>query len=184
MESFDSSLYPQTSFQDTGAKATKEYAGFWRRLGAYILDSIILGAISYGVNYGIGRVWGNSISQSVLDEFMIQQDQQAILNFMMGPMLELLLITSLGAFLVYWFYYAGFESSGLQATPGKGLVGIIVTDMDGERVGFGTATGRCLGKYISSLLLGIGYLMVAWTAQKQGLHDKIAGTLVMRKPRY
>ena len=185
MENLDLSLYPQTSFQDTGAKATREYAGFWRRFGAYIIDSIILGAISYGVNYVIGRVYGDSISPSLVNDLaMAGQDPQAALNVMMGPMMELLLITSLASFLVFWFYFAGFESSGLQATPGKGLVGIIVTDMDGERVGFGTATGRCLGKYISSLILGIGYLMVAWTAQKQGLHDKIAGTLVMRKPRY
>jgi uncharacterized RDD family membrane protein YckC len=63
-------------------------------------------------------------------------------------------------------------------------MGIIVTDVDGDQASFGSATGRALGKYLSSLILYIGFLMIAFTKKKQGLHDKIAGTLVIRKPRY
>jgi uncharacterized RDD family membrane protein YckC len=67
----------------------------------------------------------------------------------------------------------------MQATPGKRLFGMKVTDLDGDPVGFGTATGRFLGKMISGALLMIGYLMAAFTAKKQALHDMIAGTVIV-----
>jgi uncharacterized RDD family membrane protein YckC len=59
-------------------------------------------------------------------------------------------------------------------------LGIIVTDLEGRRIGFGRATGRYFAKILSALILGIGFLMVAFTQRKQGLHDMIAGTLVVR----
>jgi len=83
--------------------------------------------------------------------------------------------------LVYIGYYAGFESSSLQATPGKLAMDIKVTTLQGERIGFGRALGRLLGKLLNSLILGLGYLMPLFTEYRQGLHDKVAGTLVVRK---
>jgi uncharacterized RDD family membrane protein YckC len=59
-------------------------------------------------------------------------------------------------------------------------LGIRVTDLDGNRIGFGKATGRYFAKILSALILGIGFLMVAFTERKQGLHDMLAGTLVVR----
>lgn len=82
---------------------------------------------------------------------------------------------------VGWLYYALMESSSWQGTLGKKALGIVVTDYAGQRLGFGQATGRHFGKIVSSLILGIGFLMVAFTARKQGLHDMIAGTLVVRR---
>lgn len=76
-------------------------------------------------------------------------------------------------------YFAGFHASGWQATPGKRAFGIKVTDLRGARISFLRAVGRYLGTWLSALLLGVGYLMVAWTAQKQALHDKLAGTVVV-----
>jgi uncharacterized RDD family membrane protein YckC len=55
-----------------------------------------------------------------------------------------------------------------------------VTDQDGNNISFMRATGRYFAKIISGLILCIGYLMVAWDGQKQGLHDKMAGTLVVK----
>jgi len=81
-----------------------------------------------------------------------------------------------------WLYFAGFESSRHQATPGKMAVGIIVTDLDGNAISLGKATVRHFAKWISGLVFSIGYLMVAFTEKKQGLHDMIAGCLVIRKP--
>jgi uncharacterized RDD family membrane protein YckC len=72
------------------------------------------------------------------------------------------------------------ESSGSQGTVGKIMCGLRVTDTQGQRISFGRATGRYLAKILSALTLFIGYLMVAWTRQKRGLHDFIAGTLVVR----
>jgi uncharacterized RDD family membrane protein YckC len=60
-------------------------------------------------------------------------------------------------------------------------LGIKVTDLSGERIGFGKATGRYFGKIISGLILLIGYIMVAFTEKKQGLHDMMAGCLVVSK---
>ena len=65
--------------------------------------------------------------------------------------------------LIGWLYSALLESSPNQATCGKMALGIVVTDLNGERISFGRATGRHFGKILSGLTLGIGYLMVAFT---------------------
>ena len=75
-------------------------------------------------------------------------------------------------------YFAGFESSKLQATPGKLVVGVRVTDAAGARIGIGRALGRTLGKVLSSIILTIGFIMAAFTDRKRALHDMLAGTLV------
>lgn len=80
-----------------------------------------------------------------------------------------------------WLYFSLMESSSTQATLGKMLLGIKVTTLDGERIGFGRATGRYFGKILSGLILCIGYMMAGWTSQKQALHDMIASTLVVKK---
>ena len=80
---------------------------------------------------------------------------------------------------VDWLYFAGFHASRWQATPGKRAFGIKVTDLRGERIGFLRATGRYFASCLSALLLCIGYLMAAWTARKQALHDKLADTVVV-----
>lgn len=80
-----------------------------------------------------------------------------------------------------WLYFALLESSASQATLGKRLIGIKVTDLDGNKIGFGKATVRYFAKIISGLILGIGFLMAAFTQRKQALHDMIAGTLVINK---
>ena len=82
-------------------------------------------------------------------------------------------------FLVGWLYFAGLESMA-GATLGKMVLGLSVTDDQGNNISFLRATGRYFAKIISALILCIGYLMVAWDGQKQGLHDKIAGTLVIK----
>ena len=73
------------------------------------------------------------------------------------------------------------ESSSKQATFGKMIVGIIVTDMEGKRITFGKATGRYFGKFISGFVLSIGYLMAAFTAKKQALHDILSSCIVINK---
>jgi len=84
--------------------------------------------------------------------------------------------------LVTWLYYALCESSSWQGTVGKKVVGLRVTDLNGNRISFGKATGRHFGKIVSALILGIGFIMIAFTEQKQGLHDILAGTLVLKGP--
>jgi len=88
-------------------------------------------------------------------------------------------VAPLAGLLIGWLYSALLESSPNQATWGKMALGIKVTDLNGERISFGRATGRHFGKILSGLTLGIGYLMVAFTERKQGLHDMVAKTLVI-----
>ena len=86
----------------------------------------------------------------------------------------------LGLFLG-WLYFSLMESSPTQGTLGKMALGIKVTDLEGNQVGFGKATGRYFGKIISTLILLMGFIMVAFTEKKQGLHDMMAGCLVVNK---
>lgn len=80
-----------------------------------------------------------------------------------------------------WLYFALQESSERQATIGKRALNIYVTDLQGQRLSFGQATGRHFGKILSALVLGIGYMMAGFTEKKQALHDMLAGTLVRRR---
>ena len=81
----------------------------------------------------------------------------------------------------HWIYEAWLMSSEWQATVGKRLLGIIVTDIHGRRISFARASGRHFAKYISAVLLFIGYLIVPFTAKKQALHDMIGDTVVVNK---
>ena len=85
--------------------------------------------------------------------------------------------------LAAWLYYAWMESSVSQGTLGKMLLGIIVTDMQGEPITFGRATGRFFARIVTNLVpLFFGYFMAGFTAKKQALHDVLASCLVLRKP--
>lgn len=81
-----------------------------------------------------------------------------------------------------WLYEALMISSEKQATLGKMALGIVVTDIAGNRISFGRATARHFAKWLSALILGIGFLMAAFTERKQALHDMIADTLVVNRP--
>jgi uncharacterized RDD family membrane protein YckC len=78
-------------------------------------------------------------------------------------------------------YVAALESSSRQATAGKRALGIVVTDGHGRRITFAGATGRYFAKILSAITLGIGYLMIVFTSKEQGLHAKVARTLVVAR---
>lgn len=80
-----------------------------------------------------------------------------------------------------WLYYAVLESGSYQGTLGKMLLNLKVTDLEGEQISFSRATGRFFGKFLSSFIIYIGYIMIGLTEKKQGLHDILAGCLVVRK---
>lgn len=132
------------------------YAGFWIRFVAYLIDWVIL----VGVQLLISLLTGGGL-----------------LNEQTGSILAIQNILSLIAGLAY---FIGFEGSRMQATPGKKALGLIVTDERGGRISYGRATGRYFAKILSGLILLIGYIMVAFTEKKQGLHDLIASTLVVK----
>jgi len=136
------------------------YAGFWIRVVAYIIDTFILSTIMILV----GTIWSLGSDGDTID-IITTVAQSGMVVFI--------------SFFLNWFYYAILESSEYQATLGKKLLGLQVTDEFGRRMSFGRATGRYFSKFISGLILGIGYVMAAFTDRKQALHDKLASTLVI-----
>lgn len=139
------------------------YAGFWNRVGAYLIDAVIM----YVANTVVFTVFGIS---------MIPVASTAPEEVLGGAFWLALTVT----LVINWLYFAMMESSARQATLGKMALGLSVTDESGQRIGFGRATGRYFGKILSGLILFIGYIMVAFTQRKQGLHDILAGTLVLK----
>ena len=100
---------------------------------------------------------------------------------LVGTLLGVYFIIVCMAGVISWLYWSLMESSAKQATLGKMALGIKVTDLNGNRIGFGKATGRFFGKILSGIILDIGFIMAGFTEKKQGLHDMIAGTLVVMK---
>ncbi len=94
----------------------------------------------------------------------------------------LLFLAATASLVFTWLYHALMESSEWQATVGKKLLGLVVTDMAGRRVSFWRATGRHFAKIITNMVPAfIGYIMAAFTEKRQALHDMIAGCLVLRR---
>jgi uncharacterized RDD family membrane protein YckC len=153
---------------------TVGYAGFWLRFVAAIIDLILLYFVRRLIflPFGIGAGMG-------MRGFLHgrQPHDFAELLPLLGVMIRVALISSV----IQWLYFSLMESSVWQATVGKKLLGLTVTDLEGRRIGFGRATGRYFAKIISALILFIGYMMAGFTEKKQALHDMIAGTLVLRK---
>jgi uncharacterized RDD family membrane protein YckC len=87
---------------------------------------------------------------------------------------------SLFGIITAWLYHALQESGNSQATIGKKALGLKVVNENGQQISFGQATGRHFGKYLSGIILFIGYLMMLWDEKKQTLHDKMANTYVVK----
>jgi len=140
------------------------YAGFWNRFAALFIDSLIIaaGSAMFSLPFLIAKGLRKTTSYPSLVDF----------DF----------ILSLLTMLIGWLYCTLLESSTKRATIGKMAVGIIVTDINGNRVSFGRANGRWWGKTISFLILGIGCIMAGFTRKKQALHDIMADTLVLARP--
>ena len=141
-----------------------EYAGFWRRFAAVFIDGLILGI-------------AQMLVFSVFGLSFINTDPEMFAEGIPTSFYTAYLIT-LGMQIAYFVY---LESSEKQATFGKQAMGIVVTDMNGERITMLNAVGRYFAKIPSALIMGIGYLMQPFTQKKQALHDMIAGTLVYKK---
>ena len=143
------------------------YAGFWKRVAANVIDSVVVGIVGGIIGAIIGGVIGAVFG----------------LNGGLGGggFLAIQLVTNLVSIAITAGYYAWFHSSANQATLGKMAIGIKVVRSDGEAISFARGIGRYFAFLLSSLILGIGLLMAAFTERKQGLHDMICDTLVVDK---
>ncbi len=143
------------------------YAGFWLRAVAFLIDTLIL-SFTFALT--------TSLSPSPLIIFPEPNSQ----FWMAIP--QLTVAGFLFLFLIMWLYYAAFEASAWQATPGKRVMKLYVTDLSGHPVTFGRASVRYFGRKISELTFLVGYLLAGFTERKQALHDMISGCLVLRRP--
>ena len=139
----------------------KSYGGFWKRVIAYLIDAFIIA-------FPVTMIFGTVIPQTMMTE-NVQVTSVAV------SMPQVIMLVA------SWVYFAGLESSAWQATVGKKMLGMQVTDTSGERIDFIKATIRYFAKILSSFILMIGFIMVAFTEKKQGLHDFIAGTVVLKQ---
>lgn len=86
------------------------------------------------------------------------------------------------ALLIEWLYNSLMHSSRYQATVGKIVCGLKVCDTNYQRISWAQATLRYMCSHISTLTLGIGYLIIVFHPKKQALHDILAGTYVIKQP--
>lgn len=156
----------------------KEYAGFWLRFVAYIIDYIIIWVVQAFIAIPILAAVGINFVQNSGN--MENMNETEIFGMIAGIVAAASATALLTAILVI-LYYTFMESSKFQATVGKLALGLIVTDENGAPLDFVKALIRNVSKIISSMILLIGYIMAGFTEKKQALHDIIAKTLVVKK---
>lgn len=153
--------YPNGGYVNHGqGQGQVEYAHIGRRFIASLIDGIMLSVMISGISAAIG--------------FIVVPKTKATMEMMM-------LFLNVLQFALGLFYFSHMESSVHGATFGKQLMGIKVTDLDGNRISFMTGVKRYLAKIPSAMILLIGFIMAAFTDKRQALHDKLAGCLVVRK---
>jgi uncharacterized RDD family membrane protein YckC len=171
----------ETTWEGELTEHKREYAGFWIRFAAYLLDSIIIGIpvtiLNFVVIFGfIGSTVG---FEALMDPNYIETaeltDQEAI-SLLLGYLVSLII-----SLIITVLYYAGMHASKWQATIGKKLLGLVVTDLKGNRISFWRGLGRYLAMAFLSSIFMIGFIVAAFTEKKQSLHDLIAGTFVLKK---
>ncbi len=145
------------------------YAGFWIRAAAYILDSLLIAFVALLLIF-VPLVERGAIPMDVSWNWFATINRQT-------TAIRLLI------FMISWLYFASFQSSRWQATPGKRLFRLIVTDLQGRRISFARASGRYLGKLVFGVILTVGFLFAAFMPKKQTVHDLLASTLVLRIPK-
>ena len=135
-------------------------AGFWIRLLAQIIDNLLMFAVVLPL---LLAIYGT-------EYFTTQEFVKGPADFLISYVMPAVLV------IVFWLYARG--------TPGKLLCGLRVVDArNGESLDLLQAVIRYVGYFISMIPFGLGFLWIAWDARKQGFHDKLAGTLVVRKTR-
>lgn len=165
-----------------------QYAGFWLRLVAMIIDLLIVGIfiefVAKPLLALLGFGYGPSYVGLTTHEVVTMVGEQP--DIAIGEFLALMgygsnLIVPVLCYNVIWLlYFALMECSSKQATIGKLVIKLKVTNLEGERISFIRATGRYFGKIISQLPLYFGFFMAGFTKRKQALHDIMADCLVVR----
>jgi uncharacterized RDD family membrane protein YckC len=143
------------------------YAGFWLRIGAYLVDLIIMVIINYAIYFSPGFVYFLIVGE--LGSKEPAADAFAVV------VLVLCVMASIAYPICFWRWRG--------QTPGKMAAGIRVVRIDGSPLGWGAAAMRFLGYIVNWLTLGLLFVWVAADSRKRGVHDRMAGTCVVRLPR-
>jgi uncharacterized RDD family membrane protein YckC len=155
------------------------YAGFWLRFVAYIVDYIIIQVAQSIIIFPVLGMFGItffSFNEDFDWEYMSEGEIIALIAAGIGAAGAAITI----ALVIQVLYYSLMEASKYQATVGKLVLGLKVTDMNGDALDFPKAFIRNLAKILSGMILMIGYIIAGFTDKKQALHDIIAGALVIR----
>ena len=133
-----------------------EYVGFWARVGASLIDTVLLLVVTLPLTYlAYGRI-------------------SSAKAFILGPV-DVLVNWLLPAVLIVWLW------SKLQATPGKIILSAKIVDADtGAEPRLQQLLIRYLGYFVSALPLCLGFIWIGLDRRKQGWHDKMANTVVVR----
>lgn len=160
--------------------AGNNYAGFWLRFVAYLIDALLLNIINWMVIFPVMGFLGFGLGAAVTGfdlDSMTDGDFIAMATAIGG----MLFAGGLIGTAINILYFTLMEASKYQATLGKLALGLKVTDTDGKQLDFIKALIRQVGKILSGIIFLIGYIMAGFTEKKQALHDMIAGTLVVKK---
>jgi uncharacterized RDD family membrane protein YckC len=149
------------------------YGGFWIRFLAHLIDHVILGAVAAPLFFIMVLPAIIRIARQA------EQDQEPSPEMIVAIVSSAFVYIAL-AFVGQWLYEALLTSSSWQATIGKRVLRLNVVDEAGKRIGFGRAAGRFFAKILSSMFFCIGFIMIGFTERKRGLHDMLAGTVVMK----
>ncbi|WP_026583091.1 RDD family protein [Bacillus sp. J33] len=175
----------ETALEKQPFESTKEYGGFWIRFAAYLIDTIIVGIplsiltiVIFMIFFGASDAFNMLLSDpSYMETEMTDAEALALLGSYFGAAG----VSGIISLVVALAYFAGLHASKWQGTVGKKILGLKVTDLNGNRISFWRALGRYLAMSFLSGILLIGYIIAAFTEKKQALHDLIAGTVVVKK---
>lgn len=149
------------------------YGSFGRRLVSLLIDAVVL-------DVPIGIVVAVAVLHGYRFGFHYHPHAHGTQPLLTSPSPQKQAVIQLVSSIPAWLYSALFMSSSWGATVGQRIMGLRVTGMTGDRISFARASGRYFASIISGYLLGIGYLMMLWSKRNQTLHDRLAGTLVIR----
>jgi uncharacterized RDD family membrane protein YckC len=146
-------LYVQKLREGVAPAGEMVFAGFWIRVGAKVIDGIIIMVVGFVLMFLVNFIIRHAIA---------------------GVILQNAFFIALGIF--YTTYFLGKYS----ATPGKMACGLKVVRPEGEKISYGRACGRYFAEFLSSMVLYIGYIIVAFDEERRALHDRICDTRVVR----
>ncbi len=157
----------QESSVPAAAAPLPPYAGFWLRFLAVVIDFILYGTVAAAVLF-------------LTVYLLVEEDVGSGPEEAVAVIIGVTVLLGLSLYLGWFLYFAILESSKWQASAGKKIVGIYVTDIHGNRLSFGRAAGRSFGAMVSHMTFYFGNIMAGFTQRKQALHDLIADCLVLR----